>query len=432
MNRSPAVFTDAGGRLTFGGLGIRLVPTDKFKTIHIQVRFAAPFRPETLNLRALLPYVLLAGTAAIPTKRRINDRLDFLYGAQLGGDVAKSGMMNVISLSITTVNEKYLPGAVRIFADALDLFADIIFRPRLMQGAFRKNVVSEEIRLLKEDIEADYADKGERSFRRLTEIMFKDELAKYRSKGDYDTLAAVTPAALTAAYYDMLTQDDVEMTVVGDFDPSTLLDLIRSRFIFAHRPIRPEWLDFETKAIAAPTMVVEREDISQARLQRGYRTETRSGSPRYYAMLVFSALFGDADTSLLFRVVREQERLCYYVYSSYAATKGVVFVAAGIDPGKENAAIGLIEVVLGDIAAGKFSDADLGLARFAVIKRMRQSTDTIRGLVTDYAFFDHLYGRSFDLDYGIGEVGKVTREMIIDCAEELVLDTTYVLTGGTD
>ncbi|MFH0993111.1 MAG: insulinase family protein, partial [bacterium] len=432
VNRTPAVFADAGGCLQVGGLKVRLVPTDKFKSIHVQVRFAAPFCPETLNLRALLPYVLLAGTATIPTKRRINDRLDYLYGAQLGGDVAKSGMMNVVTLSITTVNEKYLPGVDQILADALDLFSAILFSPRLIRGAFRKGVVTEEIRLLKEDIEADYADKGERSFRRMTEIMFSDELAKYRAKGDYDTLAAVTPEALMKAYRDMLAEDDVEMTVVGDFEPSAMLTLIRPRFVIASRPSRPEWLDRETKMIASPTLVVEREDVSQARFQRGYRTETRSDSPRYYAMLVFSALFGDADTSLLFQVVRERERLCYYVYSSYAATKGVVFVAAGVDPGKENAAGALIDAVLDDIVAGSFSDADLQLAGSAVIKRMRQSTDTIRGLVTDYAFFDHVYERSFDLAFSIGAVEKVSRDLVIACARDLVLDTTYVLTGGTD
>ncbi|MDP3130458.1 MAG: hypothetical protein Q8N15_03865, partial [Bacillota bacterium] len=186
--------------ITLDGFRLRLVPTTKFKTAFVQLRFSAPFCPETLNLRALLPYVLLSGTSSYPTKRRIQDQCDHLYGTQIGAGVAKQGMMSVISFSLSVVNEFYLPGEAKVFDAALDLFGDVVFSPRLYRGSFRKGVVKDEIRLLREDIEADYADKAEFAFQRMVEHMFKDELARFRPKGDEATLDQVTPDALLKAY----------------------------------------------------------------------------------------------------------------------------------------------------------------------------------------------------------------------------------------
>lgn len=414
------------------GYRLRLVPTSKFKTAYVQFRFSAPFRPETLNLRALLPYVLLAGSAAHPTKRRLNDAADRLYGATIGGGVAKAGMMSVVSLSLAVVNERFLPGGTSILGEALDLFAEVLFRPRFRLGVFRKGAVDSEIRLLKEDIEADYADKAEYSFQRMAEHMFKDELARFRPKGDYDTLDAVTPAALTDSYRDMIASDFVECTVVGAFDDDAIVGEIARRFAFGERAAAPRWIDTEAKPIASPETVVEKGDVSQARLQIGWRVPVRSGSDRYRAMLVANALFGDSDTSALFRIVRERERLCYYVYSVYAATKGALFVSAGVEPGREEAAVRLVAEVLAGIAAGTFAPEDLDLAKSAVIKRLRQSTDSIRGIVTDHSHFDRHYGRAYDLAENVAAIQGVTAADVAACAADAVLDTVYFLTKKGD
>jgi len=412
------------------GFTLRLVPTSKFKTAYVQLRFSAPFRKETLNLRALLPYVLLSGTRNHPTKRRFQDRLDHLYGTQIGAGVAKQGRMSVIAFSLSVVNEQFLPGEAKVFSEALDLFREVVFSPRLYRGGFRKGVVQDEVRMLREDIEADYADKAEFAFQRMAEHMFKDELAKYRPKGDEATLDKVTPEALWDAYRDMLQNDYVEMSVVGDFPDDDVVTAIGERFSFPPRATVPVWVDTETKAISAAAYVTETGDVSQARLQIGYRVLVRAGSPDYFAMLVANALFGDSDTSMLFRTVRERDHLCYYVYSAYAAAKGAVFVSAGVEPGKAQDAARLIETVRRDIAHGGITDSDLDVAKRAVIKRMRQATDSLRGIVSDYTHFDRLYDRPYDLSDVIAKIDAVTKEQLMARMDEFILDTVYELTRG--
>jgi len=415
--------------LEMEGYRLRLVPTTKFKTSYFQLRFSAPFRPETLNLRALLPYALLDGTATLPTKRLFQNRCDRLYGAQVGAGVAKQGMMSVVTFSLSVVNDHYLPGDARVLDEALDLFHDVVLRPRTYRGLIRAGVVKDEVRLLREDIEADYADKAEYAFQRMSEAMFKDELARYRAKGDYDTLDKVTPEGLTEAYRDMLANDFVEAVAVGDFDSDEIARAFSRRFAFSPRPTVPVWTDTETKDITDVQRVVEEGDVSQARLVLGYRLPTRSGSKDYYAAVVGNALFGDSDTSMLFRTVREKEHLCYYVYSVYAAGKGAVFVSAGVEPGREDQASAVIGRVKDDLAAGRFSEDDLTIAKNAVVKRMRQSTDSLRGIVADHAHFDRLYGIPYDLDRAVAAVQAVTAEAVAAQIALLIEDTEYRLTG---
>ncbi|MCK7486060.1 MAG: insulinase family protein [Bacillus subtilis] len=415
--------------IPLAGFFLRLVPTAKFKTTFVQFRFSAPF-PET-DPEPPGAFALCSARRHVEcsTKRQFLDRCDRLYGAQIGASVAKQGMMSVVSFSLSVVNEAFLPGEASVFQDALDLFREVVFSPRLYRGCFRKGVVTDEIRLLREDLEADYADKAEYSFQRMTEHMFKDELARYRPKGDEATLDEVTPSALLSAYRDMLEHDIVECSVVGAVDGEAVVEAIRRRFAFAPRTIDPEWIDTRTKAIDAPAYVTEYNDVSQARLQLGYRVAVRAGSKDYLSMLVANAMFGDSDTSKLFQTVRERDHLCYYVYSAYAAAKGAVFVSAGVDPDRAGRRAP---------PSSKRCARTSPKARFptpiSTSPRWPSSSGCARrptrsaGSSPTTSISIRLFQRAYVLSDNIALVNALTKEEVRARFAEFVLDTVYELT----
>jgi len=63
------------------------------------------------------------------------------------------------------------------------------------------------------------------------------------------------------------------------------------------------------------------------------------------------------------------------------------------------------------------------------VKRMRQSTDSPRGIVADHAHFDRLYDRPYDLDRSVAAVQAVTAADVAAAMAEMTEDTVYVLTG---
>ena len=63
----------------------------------------------------------------------------------------------------------------------------------------------------------------------------------------------------------------------------------------------------ERKTIHKVNEVVEVKDVSQAKLNIGYRTNTTGNDDDYYALMLMNAILGLYPNSLLFRNVREEQ-----------------------------------------------------------------------------------------------------------------------------
>ncbi|MDD3842667.1 MAG: pitrilysin family protein [Candidatus Izemoplasmatales bacterium] len=410
------------------GYTLQCIKTTKFKTVSIALRFASAFLPKTINNRALLPDVLLGGTQKYSTKARLQKQMDALYGLSLNAGTEKIGQESVIYFEMKFVNAKYLPDRGMELAEAFDLLAEIIYHPRLIKGQFRKQTLSEELRLLKEDFEAEYINKSEYAYNQMLKTMFKTELYQYRAKGIYETLDDVTVQTLMDAYLEMIHHDDVTIICVGDFEYATIDALIASRFVFESLVHQEKWLDLETKNQIIPTIVVENANVNQARLNLGYRFLVRFGDYDYYAAVVFNAIFGEFDHSQLFQTVRENSKLCYYINSLYDSNKGMISVMAGVDPGSENQTLALIGTIVKKIQTGHITEEEIQIAKASLCKRIRQNADSPERLAHLFFLYRKTLGIDFNPSKSLAAIAAVSKSDVIDVANKLSLDTTYILT----
>ncbi|MDD3864868.1 MAG: pitrilysin family protein [Candidatus Izemoplasmatales bacterium] len=412
----------------YPGYTLQCIKTAKFKTFSIALRFASAFLPEAINNRALLPNVLLGGTKKYPSKALLQTQMDALYGLTLNVGTEKIGTESVIYFEMKFVNEKYLPNQGMALAEALDLLAEIIYNPRQIKNLFCQQIVDEEIRLLKEDFEAEYINKSEYAYNQFMKTMFKTELHQYRAKGIYETLDEVTLVSLKNSYLQMLHNDNVTIICVGDFEYATMDALIAKRFSF-DSPIHQEsWLDRETKDIVNATVVTEDSDVSQARINQGYRFPVRFGDQDYYAGVVLNAIFGEFDHSQLFQIVREENTLCYYISSSYDSNKGVIIMMAGVDPGNEEQTLALIDTIVKGLKTGALADEEITIAKESLIQRIRQNADSPERLAHLFFLYRKTLGKEFDPNQTLAAIAAVNKQDIITVAQKLTLDTTYILT----
>jgi len=411
------------------GYTLRCIRTDKFKTFSIALRFAGAFLPETLNARALLPEVLMGGTKKHPTREALQSRMDGLYGLSVSVGTDKLGCQSVVFVDLKSIEGTYLPGGASTLPEALDLLREILFEPKMIQGTFRKKTVAEEVRLLKEDFEAEYADKTETAYHRFMNLMFENELHRYRSKGIYETLDALTPEEITKAYRDLLETDEVTILAVGNFDFDELAREIAARFRFGTHAETLRWLDLEQPEVLTPRKVVESGEVAQAKINVGYRFDVRFGDETYYAAAVTNAIFGEFDHSKLFQVVREQHTLCYYINSLYDSNKGFISVMAGTDPDKAEQALSLIAGVLASLQNGEITDEELLLAKESLSKRIRQNADSPDRLATLDFMYNQIFGFGYSTERSLSAIAGVTKEMVAAMSRRIYLDTTYVLTG---
>ncbi|PKL01548.1 MAG: hypothetical protein CVV56_00775 [Tenericutes bacterium HGW-Tenericutes-1] len=411
---------------------IDLLPTKKFKSTLITVRLIAPFNQESLNYRAILPQVLASSTKKYRSKAGMTRRLDYLYGTQMSVFTSKLGFESIIHFQVQFPSDRFLPNQESLSEEVIELIKQIIFHPLTKNGVFSKNVVNDEIRLVKEALEAEYNDKGDYAFQQFKKIMFENELYALRSKGDYETLDLVTPETLWNAYLAMLKNDSFHISVVGDFNELKIKKLLLKTFDFQWKERPHQWVDTETKLISQVARVPELNDVKQAKLFLGFRSEIRIDSKDYLAMSVFNTLFGDSDQAKLFRTIREEQHLCYYVSSSYDSNKGVVFISMGVEPGNEDLASRLAIETLEKIKSGEFSEEDLAFAKSFQIKRIRQRDDSILTLSAMDFYFRNLYGVSYDTLQLVQSIDSLSKEDIMKCANSLILDTYYYLTRRND
>ena len=414
----------------FDDLGYKLtsIKTDKFKTNLIAVSFQSEINRETVTSRALLPYVLRNATEKFPSKKEINAYLETLYGASLSTTVEKKGKTHNIKFYMALANEKFLANREPLLEEGVELLKEVIFKPCFVDGVFKESIVDVEKRLLKEYIESIYDDKVSYALQKLVEVMCKGESFSISSIGYAEDLEKITPATLMQTYQKMLTEDQVSFTVVGDIDHETVYEIFKKHIRFNQPTKNAQIIDHETKEIQEVQIVKEEQEITQGKLNIGYRTNTRIGDTDYLPLLVFNGMFGGYAHSKLFMNVREKESLCYYCASRLDNYKGLMYVYSGIEIQNYEKALKIIDAQLKDMQEGRFTEKEIDLAKKSLINSKLESLDLASGMMAHEAL-NALLPEPLTVEEWISQINAVTAEDVKRVALKIEEDAIFFLTG---
>lgn len=410
------------------GYSLTTIKTDKFKTNLISVSFQSEINRETVTKRSLLPYVLRSATEKYPSKKEINTYLESLYGASLSTTVEKRGQTHNIKFYLSLANEKFLGNREPLLEEGVELLKDVILKPLVIDGGFKEQVVEIEKRLLKEYIESIYDDKVSYALQKLVENMCEGETFSFNSIGYVDDLEQINGQTLMETYEQMLNENQVNITVVGDIDHDKVYEIFKNHFDFAHRSVNLQVVDHQDKEIEEVKVVKEEQDISQGKLNIGYRTHTRIGDEDYLPLLVFNGMFGGYAHSKLFMNVREKASLCYYCASRLDNYKGVMYVYSGIESQNYEKALKIIDEQLKDMVAGNFTDKEIDLAKKSLINSKLESMDQASGMMAHEAL-NKLLPTPLTVEEWVNQVNSVTAEQIVSVAKKIKEDTIFFLTG---
>ena len=79
--------------------------TDKrFKTNRISINLFTPLEKQTAAQNAVLPSLLRKRSSEYPDMLTLNHKLQSLYGAYLGGDVKKSGDVQILTFTVSCLS----------------------------------------------------------------------------------------------------------------------------------------------------------------------------------------------------------------------------------------------------------------------------------------------------------------------------------------
>lgn len=406
--------------------GIRFcsVKTDKFKTCRVNISLAMPL-DKNASARAILPFMFSRRCAKYPDYTSLNRVLDELYGATVSAGVLKRGEAQVISFSMSAIDDRFALDGDKVALECTKLLADMIFDPLTEGESFPENIIEQEKRLLVEAIENEQNDKRRYAMLRCEQLMFADEAYGINRFGSVEDVKALTPDVVYAAWRDVLEKATVQITMVSSMDPQPIVDLIREKF----SEIERHPVDIKTQFVSGlpkPEYISESMPLKQGKLVMGFRTGMRSEDDMMPAMKVAVDIFGGGTYSKLFSVVREKMSLCYYCSAALFNSKGIVMVQSGIEDANEEKAKNEIINQLRLTAEGEFTDEDFSSSIKSLTDSILGNSDTPEEITAWYAS-QILRNELKAPETYAKEIGSVDRAEVVRAAKTIMLDTIFML-----
>lgn len=410
------------------GYTLHIVDDKKFKTIHFTAKFRALLSRDTITKRALLPFVLQQGTAKYPTANQFRRALDNLYGATFSMDGTKKGEQHILTARMTLANQAYLSTDDNILKLGLNFLSDTLFNPKQENGEFDAKIVAKEKQTLTQKIASIADDKIHFANIRLVDEMCKDEPYQIHVHGYPEDIDAITEKNLAEYYQQILTEDKLDLYVMGDFasvDVEQLIGELFDRQVVNHEN---DSVIAEDRSVQESKQIVEEQSIQQGKLHLGYRTHTRFQDSDYPSLQVFNGIFGGFPSSKLFINVREKNSLAYYASSQFESHKGLLFVYSGIAPADFEQAKSIILDQMEAMKQGDFTDDQIEEAKRQIINQYKETLDDPFGMIE--VMYNQKIGNSTrSVEQFIEAINQVNKELIVKVANKLELDTIYFLTA---
>ncbi len=403
---------------------VRLVSeqTGRFKTGRISVAAAMPL-DENAAANSLLIYLLKRSCKQYPDMILLNRKLDELYGASISAGVSKVGDAQIVTLSMTCIDDRFALTDESVAEQCAGLLADMIFSPNCKNGSFGADNLAMEKRLLIQRIEEELNDKRTYAFNKCISYMCSDEAYGRDKYGTVEEIRKVKMTDVYAAWKNMLSTAVFQITVSGSADADKIAAVFEAKFKKIERnPVTPE-----TKFVLRGGHFNRYEEtfpVNQGKLVIGFRTGMSHSRDNIFAVTVMNDIFGMGTYSKLFMNVREKLSLAYYCWSKLISSKGILLVEGGIDTDKEKKVSAEILAQLSDLRSGKTDPEVLDSSKRSL--KERYTFTTPEGICAWYAA-QLLQEEILTPEDMINGVEAVTMEQVCEAAKKLSIDTIFML-----
>ena len=411
------------------GVHFNRISDPKFKHNRLSVSFITPLSRAGASDNAAAPLILRMGCRLLPDFSSLNARLGELYGASLDAIVSKFGGYQVLEVSIRGLDNRYALENEDITEECAGLLAQIVLDPKLDAGGFfdSKDTALQR-RYVQDTIEAEINDKRAYALSQCLQAMCEGEPAAVRAYGYPETAAAITPESAAKAYRNMLRGAPVEIFFTGSGDAGGAEKIFAEAFAGLSRepggyPLVKLHPRAETVREKTETM-----ELSQSKLVLGMRCGELETPEKLNAARLFSAMFGGTPFSKLFLNVREKLSLCYYCASRFDPATRLLMVDSGVEAENKQKAHSEIMAQLAAIAAGDFTGDELRDTKLLMKNSVLTTADSLSATEGWY-MSQILRGQAVSPAQDAADIGRVTREEVMEAAKGVTLDTVYFLKG---
>ena len=311
---------------------------------------------------------------------------------------------------------------------SFQFFLNLLLDPNIVDNMFTLDAFNNAKKCLEEDIMS-FGDVPARlALSNLYKNMCPNTPLELVSCGYLEDLNNVTRESLYEYYKNMIKSNLIDIFVVGNFNDDEMLNIIKKNMTI--NTIKKQNLSHfikQDKIRNRAQTVIDEKDLNQSIMIMGYKIKDLTEFERVYVLSIYNAILGGSPDSKLFKQIREKHSLCYSISSSYSGISNLQFISAGIDKDNFKKCVNLIKKEVKKMQNGDFSEEQINQAIITYKASLREIEDTPSSMISIYEAHEYL---NYDLiDKREENISKVTKEMIINTAKKIKLDTIYLLKG---
>ena len=409
------------------GINLHFIPTNLFKTNLVCVLLTTPLIKETVTQNALIPFLLKRGSKNYKTQEEISKKLDDLYGTSFECGVDKIGDNQVLKFYVESIRDEYVADK-SLIDESIKLLLDIVFNPNLENGFFKEEFLKTEKEKLKKIIESKIDDKDFYALENCISTMYNNEGFGLFKFGNIEDVDKINQENITEQYFKLLKTAKIDIFVSGNLNENYVKNVFIENENLIPRAenyiLNNEFTEIK-QIVDNPKEITEKMNITQGKLVIGMDILSKQENLQCIA-LVYNSILGDGANSMLFQNVREKASLAYSTKSNLVKQKMNIFIRCGIEIENYEKALNIIKEQLENIKNGNFSDEDINNAKkylISGIKSVSEEQDT----EVVYYIGQEISKTNVDLDTYLKNIEKVTKQEIIDFANQIQINTIYFL-----
>ena len=412
------------------GINLHFIPTNLFKTNLVCVLLTTPLIKETVTQNALIPFLLKRGSKNYKTQEEISKKLDDLYGTSFECGVDKIGDNQVLKFYVESIRDEYVADK-SLIDESIKLLLDIVFNPNLENGFFKEEFLKTEKEKLKKIIESKIDDKDFYALENCISTMYNNEGFGLFKFGNIEDVDKINQENITEQYFKLLKTAKIDIFVSGNLNENYVKNVfienenIKNLIPRAENYVLNNEFTEIKQIVDKPKEITEEMNITQGKLVIGMDILSKQENLQCIA-LVYNSILGDGANSMLFQNVREKASLAYSTKSNLVKQKMNIFIRCGIEIENYEKALNIIKEQLENIKSGNFSDEDINNAKkylISGIKSVSEEQDT----EVVYYIGQEISKTNVDLDTYLKNIEKVTKQEIIDFANQIQINTIYFL-----
>ena len=411
----------------YNNINIHTVKTDKFKNCSIEVMFRNKIDKDKITSLNALIDIMTYSCKKYPTRRDLAIAMENLYSTSIRGGNTRLGNYLFTSFVVDFLNPKYCDD--NYLNDVLDLFHDVLFDPNIKDKKFDLRSFNIVKNKLQSTIETEKENPLKYAVLRSHYHMDKDSLSSISLCGNLKDLKKISTNNLVNTYNDLFNNSFCEVFIIGNIDMNEIVKLFKKKFNFNSNKEKISNLLIHNKLANKVKNVEEIGHYEQDSFLMLFNLDKLSEKEKNFVFPIYNSILGSGGlTSKLYKYIREENSLCYNLFSNYQKYDSLLMIYVGLNAKDKDKCISLVNKALDEMKNGLFSDEEIDNAKKGIINNIFISLDSPGGMINNY--FMNVIDNIPLPDERIEIYNSISKEEVIKLANKIKLNTIYILKGS--